>query len=112
MSVLKRAAVESEEGWREKVLPTMPFIKFPDGWEIKIIPPIQGATTRFIAKIEGIEISVYSDHFENLGCYGKPYWEIHPIGGDVARYDLDKPDEMILGICESVVEQMSRKQTK
>jgi hypothetical protein len=35
----------------------------------------------------------------------EPYWEIHPLGGDVGRFLLNETDELLAGIAESIREQ-------
>ena len=74
------------------------FIKFPDDWEIKIVPPFGGAIIRFIVKRKGIEepkISVYLDCYDNLGSVGKPYWEIYPYKGDTYRCLMGEVDDLL-----------------
>jgi hypothetical protein len=63
----------------------MPFIQFPPEWLIAVIPPFAGASVRFLVTTSAIKeldkgwrISVYSDFFQDLGCYGNnPYWEAY-----------------------------------
>lgn len=84
-----RWSVESDEKWRE-IIDTFPWVEFPAGWRVQVIPPFAGATARFRVKLPGSEdaISIYADHYNALGWYGSPYWEVYPYHGDVGRCDL------------------------
>jgi len=94
---MKRIDIEYSEDWRGKV-DTIPFIKFPSDWEIQIIPPFGGAVARFRVRLpDGRVKSIYLDYENNLGSWFengdmKPYWEVYPNYGDVARcgqYDIE-----------------------
>ena len=81
-----------------KRLQAIPFIKFPQDWEIQMNPPYAGATARFrVKKPSGKITSVYLDCYEMLGSYmgGKPYWEVYPVGGEVGRCGIDDVEELL-----------------
>lgn len=93
---MNRLDIEYSEDWRGKI-DTIPFIKFPSDWEIQIIPPFGNAVARFRVKLpDGREKSIYLDYDHHLGFWSedgemKPYWEVYPHYGDVARcgqYDI------------------------
>ena len=85
--------METRERARE-----IPWLSFPDDWQIKIIPPFGGATIRFRVKRGDKEVSVYLDFDDHLGSVGKPYWEIYPYADDTRRYNLDDTDGLLSGI--------------
>lgn len=69
--------------WTKEV----PEIEFPQGWKIKIIPPFAGAVVRFRVNLPEHEdsVSIYLDCYEQLGCFGQPYWEVYPYRGSTGR---------------------------
>lgn len=74
----------------------IPFISFKPEWLVKVIPPFNGATIRFIVKYNDAEISVYLDSDNNLGFHdGGPYWEVYPLRGDVGRAGINDVDRLI-----------------
>lgn len=82
---------EKEFEWR-KWATEIPFIKFPQDWEIQVIPPLTGAVVRFrINTPHRKDISVYLDCYEVLGLFdGKPYWEVYPTNeNDIARFAMN-----------------------
>ena len=93
--MIKRTLVEHEQKWTE-LIQSFPWISFPADWQVRVIPPFSGATARFYLRLPGgEEVSVYADHFNALGYYGGPYWEVYPYKGDVGRCDLDDVDELL-----------------
>lgn len=86
--------------WAGKI----PYISFPDDWEVRIIPPFSGAIVRFLARLKGKEksISVYLDCYQKLGCMDAPYWEAYKIGDDTIRFYLDETNELIKAIDEEL----------
>ena len=90
MSSNERYAVECEEKWRE-IVKQIPFIAFPAGWRVAVIPPFAGAVARFLVQLPRRKAtkSIYLDWYDNLGIMKKPYWEVHPYRGDVGRCDLE-----------------------
>lgn len=90
-----RYDVEGAEGWRE-LIPTIPYIKFPATWEVKIVPPFGGAVARFMVKLpDGVTKSVYLDCFDRLGFVGHPYWEVYPYKDDVGRCDIHDTKKLL-----------------
>lgn len=105
---LMRAKIEVDENWRELVN-TIPYLKFPSEWEVKIIPPFAGAIARFIVKVSDTEsISVYLDFYDKLGYVGHPYWEIYPYMDDTARFSINDTEGLINGISESMKEMKAK----
>src|SRR4030065_481704 len=98
-SYLERAQIENTEEWREW-RKKIPFLTFPQGIELKVIPPFAGAIARFIARSNGKEVSVYLDCYDKLGCVGSPYWEVYPYDGDTYRCGMNETNELITAICE------------
>lgn len=89
-----------------KWVEAIPYINFPDKYEIKIIPPFRGAIVRFIVQIrEQPELgtrSVYLDCYDRLGHFGEPYWELYPCAGeDVYRCRMDDVQALLEAIEES-----------
>lgn len=87
--------------WRKEI----PFIKWPNDWEIKIIPPFGAAIVRFLVntpKAKGL--SVYLDCYNYLGYYDlkqTPYWELYPASdGDVFRCEMKDTESLIKAISE------------
>lgn len=92
--------LDIEEVWRTRIS-QIPFLSFPEGWKVKIIPPFTGATIRFAVMndAEDHTISVYCDFDDNLGVVGEPYWEMYPdLEGDTQRFMLNEIDELIAAI--------------
>jgi hypothetical protein len=99
---LKIRDAEKILGYREWV-DKVPFIEFPEGWAISVIPPFAGAMCRFRARVNDKEYSVYLDCHDLLGGVGSPYWEAYPIQNDVARFDINDVNGLIKCISEEAV---------
>lgn len=90
-----RYEIEMNEQWRD-IREKIPFIRFKECWQVRVIPPYLGAVARFEVKEDSSDsdavCSVYLDWFNVLGwCGGKPYWEVY-TGVDKEgpeRFDLD-----------------------
>lgn len=85
-------AVEQAFEWR-KWADEIPYIQFPQEWQVKVIPPFGRAVARFLVRPPGMmgpkdRVSVYLDCYEMLGCWDGPYWEVYPYRGDVGRCDM------------------------
>lgn len=97
-SMLFRYEMEAHDKWLEWSF-KIPFIQFPSDWKIRITPPFGGAVARFRVWIPGMpdaeNVSIYLDCFDRLGCYGKPYWEVHPYKGDCGRCDMADIPELL-----------------
>jgi len=83
----------------------IPPLEFPSTWKIKVIPPFGGALARFIVVTECGNVSVYLDGYDQLGCMGKPYWEIYPGSdedGNPDRFQMNETKELIDGIRKTI----------
>lgn len=98
---MKRYEIEAAEGWRGWCT-SIPFLTFPAGIAVKVIPPFGGAVARFIARANGKEISVYLDCFDKLGYVESPYWEMYPYEGDTYRCAINETDDLVAKICEAL----------
>lgn len=103
-----RYTLEKREKWRD-IMNRIPFIQFPNNWQVQITPPCGGAVVRFRVKRFNIkpdepeDISIYLDWFGRLGCVQEPYWEIFPDkDGNNLRFLLNETDEMLKAIQESL----------
>ena len=97
--------VSEEFEWYEWV-DKIPYINFPERFDVKIVPPVGGAIVRFLIrdkKHKDAIVSVYLDCYEILGIYGEPYWEIYPdIDDSVYRCNMDNVEELIERIAKSI----------
>lgn len=90
----------------------MPWLSFPENWEVRLIFPFGGTVQRLLIREKGKKnghVSVYADWFGNTGCYGplddpQPFWEVYPHDGDVGRVDLDDAKGLLKMISESLKE--------
>lgn len=98
-----RYEIENKEHWRERIN-EIPFLRFPQDWMIKIIPPFGGAMARFIVEKQEKRISVYLDFDNALGWCKRPYWEIYPFEGDVYRCGINETQELIEAIAKALNE--------
>lgn len=89
-----RFDVENNEQWREWV-DKIPYLTFPPGVEVKIIPPFAGAMARFIVKKSDIEISVFLDCLDSIQSMGFPYWEMYTDNRYSHRFPLHKVDDLM-----------------
>lgn len=98
---IERYTIEGSEDWRgwcNKI----PALQFDPEWAVKIIPPFGGAMARFLVEKDGKTASVYLDCYEALGCFGEPYWEVHPVDDDVARCAMNDTAELMNLIRQSI----------
>lgn len=103
-----RFELERAEGWRECVA-AMPALSFPSDWGVAIIPPFAGAMARFLVSQGKARVSVYADFYDALGCFGSPYWEIHPSAdGDTDRFPIDSAADLIAAISASLTAQQAK----
>lgn len=100
---MARAKVERAYEYR-KWVDEIPYITFKPEWEVKIIPPFGGAIARFCIKHKenGNYASIYLDCYDELGCFGEPYWEVYPYDGDVYGTEMDNIDDLVRAIDESL----------
>ena len=94
--------VSTKYEWR-KWAREIPYLKVPDNWEIRAIPPFGGALIRYNIKCNNFVISVYLDAYDSLGCMDmKPYWEIHPSADDdCERFYMHEIDKLMDGLQRS-----------
>jgi len=83
--------------WR-KWVEEIPPIHFKENWNVRIIPPFNGAIIRFV--VNGV--SVYLDCYDILGSFGGPYWEVYPYKGDTYRCKMNDVDELLQAIQFSI----------
>lgn len=101
---LLEEAERQSKNWRDYAF-RMPYLKFDPDWEVAITPPFGNADARFRVKKGNAVVSIYCDFDSNLGCMDEPYWEIHPIDGDCARYMLHDTEDLMQGIRSSIKQQ-------
>lgn len=92
--------------WREEI----PFINFPERFEVKIIPPFGGAVARFQVRDKDYKdtwVSVYLDCYDMLGYYEEPYWEIYPYKDDTYRCGMNEVDKLVEAITLTIDNQIS-----
>ena len=85
----------------------IPVIHFPSDWGIRVIPPFGGAVVRFKVVKENATVSVYLDCYDQLGVYGKPYWEVYPFGEDITRCDMEDTKTLLENIAISIEQQLN-----
>lgn len=112
-SRLFRFEIENKEKWREWGQ-KIPFLVFPESWAVCICPPVLGAMIRFrvraSSKPEMDSVSVYLDCHNNLGFFSDsegnrvPYWEVYPVEGDTARFELNDTEGLFKAIQQSLDE--------
>ena len=89
-----------EKAYNE-IIPKIPTIKFKGEWDVKIIPPFCMADARFIVYKGDKSVSIYLDMFDNLGCFGEPYWEIYPNAeGTNERFAIEETKDLEKAICD------------
>ena len=100
-----RLVYEYEEQMEHrKWMKEIPYIQFPADWKVQITPPFSGAVVRFRVRKDDIEVSIYLDCYDRLGCYGEPYWEVYPHKGDVFRCDMSDTESLLNAITHSLSE--------
>lgn len=79
--------------WADKI----PFMQFPETWEVKAIPNMCGSIIRYKVrdKKSKLVVSIYLDGYDLLGCVGEPYWEAYPINDDVYRVPFKDHKKLI-----------------
>ena len=103
---IKRLEVEQEDKWQEWI-DKIPFIQFPKGWQVQIIPPFGGAMARFRVKKGEDYISVYLDVYDQLGFVGQPYWEVYPVNGNTERCYMEDTQGLIKIITKALKESIT-----
>jgi hypothetical protein len=81
----------------------LPYLTFPRGCEVKVMPPFAGAVVRFSVKKGKNSVSVYFDAYGELGAMREPYWEIYPAkDGEPERFLLGEEEQMMKAILASL----------
>jgi hypothetical protein len=80
MHKLVWSAEQSElfRSWWDKI----PHVPFKPHWDVRAVPPFEGAIVRYRIQHNGKEISVYLDAYDALCAVGQPYWEVQPRDDD------------------------------
>lgn len=97
----KVAEKKEYDKWIEEI----PNIKFPNDWEVRIIPPTLGAIVRFLVFKNNTRISVCLDCYDRLGVYGEPYWGIYPAKYNdmgIDRFAMNDIEGLLEGIEKSL----------
>lgn len=94
-STLSKKAFEWDKWCKE-----IPRLNFHSDWNVKIIPPFACAVIRFNCEKNGKTADVYLDCYDELGCFGEPYWEIYPYDDDTYRCPINEVDDLIKRIDE------------
>lgn len=76
----------------------IPYLRFQNDWDVKIVPPFANTIVRFRVKKGTKEVSVYLDCYNLLGYSDGPYWEIYPYEDDTFRCDINETDKLIKAI--------------
>ena len=101
-SMVLSAELGIQDDWR-KWIDEIPFINFPQDWQIKITPPIFGAIVRFrVNTPKASDISVYLDCYDRLGFFGEPYWEVYPYKDDIFRCKMNDIESLLKAISEVI----------
>jgi hypothetical protein len=86
--LVSRLMIENKEKWRDWIY-KIPYLNFPEKYQVKLIPPYCGAMVRFFIKNPKTDkqVSIYLDCFERIGFYStddenKEYWELYPDDDD------------------------------
>lgn len=93
--------------WRTEI----PYINWPSDWLVKAIPPSHCMIIRYNIKHKDNPnsfVSVYLDCYDELGCVGKPYWEVYPVGNHCGRCLMNETDELLSFIKQSLDEQVKK----
>lgn len=91
------ADIERKHEWMKWAF-TIPFIKWPENWFVRAVPPFHGAVIRYHVKNDlqsNEQVSIYLDCYDMLGCYGSPYWEVHNTkfeGSEPGRCSMEDID--------------------
>lgn len=84
--------------WADEI----PMLEIPPNILVKAIPPFGGAVIRYAFASKDNpekEVSVYLDCYDELGCVGKPYYEIYPAeDGDCLRFFMNETEELMAAI--------------
>jgi len=108
---MRRTEIERDEDWRDEIQ-QMPWLDFPESWQVQIIPPFGGALARFKVRRDdtpkGQCVSVYYDAHSRLGFMPYSYWEVYPCPsedmerGECRRHRHDEVEGLMASIAESL----------
>lgn len=85
--------------WQQEI----PYLQFKPEWEVRAIPPFQGAIIRYNIKYFDKVCSIYLDCYDMLGHMGEPYWELFPDSdGETFRCGMNETDKLITAIEHSL----------
>jgi hypothetical protein len=82
--------------WVEEI----PYVQWPEGWQVKAAPPFSGAVVRYLVTRDDIpfgdRVSVYLDCYAILSAESTPYWEVYPgdNGSEPDRCDMHDIEEL------------------
>lgn len=102
--LMARALIESKYEYH-KWINEIPYLKFREYWDVKIIPPTSGAIVRFFVSnsCTGKDVSVYLDCYGELAVMNEPYWEIYPdADGNNSRYFIEDSKELMEAISDAI----------
>lgn len=100
IETLRAESLLSKEYEWNKWTESIPYIKFPSDWEVKAIPPFNGAIIRYHIKTPNHnQVSVYLDCYDRLASVGEPYWE---------SYDGMNIDRFLMADTEGLVNCISK----
>lgn len=86
--------------WR-KWMKEIPYLSFPEHWEVKAIPPFSVGIIRYNIRLKENHdkwASVYLDCYDMAGFVGEPYWEIYPYDDDCMQYLMNETDGLLKGL--------------
>jgi hypothetical protein len=92
--------IQESKKWNKK----LPVFHFKQEWNVRIIPPFQGAIIRFTIKYNGKRVSVYFDGYSRLGQMHDsnykpiPYFQCTYEKDSIKYYYLDESENMMKDI--------------
>lgn len=101
--VIKRYEIERKENW-EKIQYKIPYLKFKEEYNVRIIPPFGQAIVRFLVTLNENSVSVYLDFYGKLGYMHEPYWEIYHVTGN--KSEDNAPSRFLLNDTESMMSEI------
>lgn len=103
IEIVKAESLLEEEYEFRKWLTKIPSIKLPTHLSFVPSPNFSGSVARFRvqADFKKNDLSVYLDCYDNLGCFGEPYWELYPYKEDVFRCAMNDTTSLVNAIVEA-----------
>ena len=108
--IISRFKVEENYEYR-KWAELIPPLHFKNEWNVYVIPPFAGAVARFRIEYNDKYVSCYLDCYDELGFFGRPYWEIYPYDNDVFRCKMEDT-ELLMEKIEDILEGKDCKQSE